>query len=196
MFNEVVKWCKEKPYLVTLGLLGVFLVAVGVFSVLVMGNRDKDKGVIIKKAEETEIKEIFVDVGGAVEKPGVYQLSSNSRVNEALVAAGGLGEKADRDWVSQNLNLAQKLTDGVKIYIPSAGEANKDGPSQNVYKGPSFVNLNTASARELDTLYGIGPATAEKIISGRPYSTIEELLTKKVVKSNVYESIKNRISVY
>ncbi|MCX6816266.1 MAG: helix-hairpin-helix domain-containing protein [Candidatus Beckwithbacteria bacterium] len=191
---------KERPYVITLGLLGLFLVAVGVFSVVVVGNRNKDEGVVIKKAfdsaQDSGEAEIFVDVAGAVEKPGVYQLSSNSRVNDVLVVAGGLGAKADREWVSQNLNLAQKLTDGQKIYIPSQEEVVKDGPSSEIYKGPSFVNINMATGAELDTLYGVGPATAQKIIDNRPYASTEELLTKKVVKSNVYESIKNQITVF
>ena len=58
------------------------------------------------------------------------------------------------------------------------------------------INVNIASATELDRLWGVGPATAEKIINGRPYSSVEELKTKKVLKSNVYERIKDEVSVY
>ena len=58
------------------------------------------------------------------------------------------------------------------------------------------ININTASVSELDRLWGVGPATAEKIIGGRPYSSVEELLSKKAVKSNVYERIKDEVSVY
>ena len=198
---EWVKFLKERPILITLGLVGIFLVVVGVFSVVVMGNKQQEEGVVIKKSSEVvETQEITVDVSGAVEKPGVYKLAGNSRVNEALAAAGGLGANADRDWVSQNLNLAQKVTDGQKIFIPSQGEtdnSNKDSPRSSNLQGLSLkVNINTASSAELDTLYGVGPVTAQKIIDNRPYSSTDDLLSKKVVKSSVYESIKDKISVY
>ena len=102
--------------------------------------------------------------------------------------------------MEKNLNLAQKLVDGAKIYIPERGEtdSNKDSPRSSL-QGESLqgrININTAGSAELDTLYGVGPATAEKIIQNRPYGAVEELLSKKAVKSNVYESIKNQITVF
>lgn len=190
------EWLKDKRYWFSLGLFGSLLILSGIWLVVVkQGNQAEE--VVIKRAEEVQ-GDVFVDVGGAVEKPGVYQLAGNARVNEALRAAGGLGEKADRDWVNKNLNLAAKITDGQKIYIPEKGEdSNKDSPRSSNLQGLSLkVNINTGSSAELDTLYGVGPATAQKIIDNRPYSSVEELLSKKVVKSNVYESIKNQITVY
>lgn len=183
----------------TVGLLGILLVAIGVFSILAIGSRNKDEGVVIKRIDEIQTN-IFVDVGGAVEKPGVYKLVGNSRVNDALIIAGGLGLKADREWVEKNLNLAAKLVDGQKIYIPEKGEgedSNKVSPRSNL-QGETLkgININTASSAELDTLWGVGPATAQKIIDNRPYGGIEELLTKKVIKSNVFEAIKDKITVY
>lgn len=195
-----IKELKAKPYWLTAGLAGILLLVVGVFSAMLISNKATDKGVEIVEiddsGEEEQGKEVYVDVAGAVIKPGLYKLSPGARMNDALAVAGGLGEKADREWLNKNLNLAAKIVDGTKIYIPSQGESSKDGPSQNVYKGPSFVNLNTASIAELDTLWGVGPATAEKIISSRPYGSVEELLTKKAVKSNVYEAIKDKVAVY
>lgn len=193
------KWLekfKDKPLWLTLGLAGGLLIVIGVLSVVVISSRPGTEELVIQKAGEEIQTNIYVDVGGAVEKPGVYQLQSSSRVNEALVIAGGLGEEADREWVERNLNLAAKVTDGQKIYIPSRGESNsnKDSPSFN--KGESFVNINTASIAELDTLWGVGEATAKKIIDSRPYGSVEELLTKKAVKNNVYEAIKDSVSVY
>lgn len=196
---------KERPYLVTLGLTGGLLMVVGVFSVVVISSRTGAEVVIEKAGESFDSAQdtaIAVDVGGAVIKPGVYELKVGARINEALIAAGGLGEEADREWVERNLNLAQKVTDGQKIYIPSIKDAplQSKGTSLSDYKGPSFVtdkiNINTASVAELDTLWGVGEATAKKIIDNRPYGAVEELLTKKAVKNNVYEAIKDKISVY
>jgi len=193
---------KDRPYLVTLGLLGGLLLVVGVFSVVVISSRTGGEDLVIQKASEAEElgSKLVADVAGAVMKPGVYELKGNARVNEALIAAGGLGEEADREWVEKNLNLAAKVTDGQKIYIPSEGETEKVAPLQG--KGTTLmtrldlVNINTASSAELDTLWGVGEATAKKIIDNRPYGAVEELLTKKAVKNNVYEAIKDSVSVY
>jgi len=193
---------KDRPYLVTLGLLGGLLLVVGVFSVVVISSRTGGEDLVIQKAGEAEElgSKLVADVAGAVMKPGVYELKGNARVNEALIAAGGLGEEADREWVEKNLNLAAKVTDGQKIYIPSEGETEKVAPLQG--KGTTLmtrldlVNINTASSAELDTLWGVGEATAKKIIDSRPYGAVEELLTKKAVKNNVYEAIKDSVSVY
>lgn len=147
----------------------------------------------------TSSGQIIVDIEGAVLKPGVYKVSSSSRLQDALVAAGGLSEAADREWVSKNLNLAQKLTDGAKIYVPKTGENVKDGINvgvgiENALKGK--INVNTASIKELDGLPGVGIVTAQKIIDGRPYGTIDDLLSKKVVNSKVFEQIREKITVY
>ena len=193
---------KDRPYLVTLGLLGGLLLVVGVFSVVVISSRTGGEDLVIQKAGEAEElgSKLVADVAGAVIKPGVYELKAGARINEALIAAGGLGEVADREWVEKNLNLAAKVTDGQKIYIPSREESNtnKDSP-RSTLQGLSLkekININTASSAELDTLWGVGEATAKKIIDSRPYGAVEELLTKKAVKNNVYEAIKDSVSVY
>lgn len=147
-------------------------------------------------------KRVVVDVSGAVVSPGVYLLDSDSRVGAALSAAGGLSGNADRGWVAKNINLAGKLTDGGKIYIPRAGEVigresatGGGGQGTGINEGGA-VNINTASATELDTLPGVGPVTANKIITNRPYSGTEELVAKKVVSQKVFDGLKDRISVY
>jgi competence protein ComEA len=140
---------------------------------------------------------VVVEVSGSIVKPGVYSFSKDSRIQDLLVQAGGLSEKADRSWVSKYLNLAARLSDGSKIYIPSVSESikNKDVLGSNNTSN-DIININKASSAELDTLPGIGAVTAEKIISGRPYTTIDELLTKKIVSKSVYEKIKDKIATY
>ena len=148
---------------------------------------------------QTGDQKITVDVEGAVINPGVYSLNSNSRVKDALIAAGGISSSADRYWIAKNLNLALKLSDSMKIYIPFQGETDSASSGQaasGVVQTSSLININSASLSELDTLPGIGPVTAQKITDGRPYSSIDDLLTKKIVKSSVFEKIKNKISVY
>ncbi|MDZ7587066.1 MAG: helix-hairpin-helix domain-containing protein [Patescibacteria group bacterium] len=184
-----------KPIWLTLGLAGGLLIVVGVLSVVIINSRIGPEEFVIEKVGGTDELEnkLMVDVGGAVVKPGVYELKGDSRINEALIAAGGLGEEADRDWVEKNLNLAAKVKDGQKIYIPDVGESEKVAPLQS--KGTT-LNINTASIAELDTLAGVGEATANKIIDNRPYGAVEELLTKKAVSNKVYEAIKENVSIY
>lgn len=199
---KLLEQLKAKPLWLTLGLTGGLLIAIGVFSVVVISGRTGAEELVIQKAGESGESggKLLVDVAGAVIKPGVYELKAGARINEALIAAGGLGEEADREWVEKNLNLAAKVTDGQKIYIPSREESNtnKDSP-RSTLQGLSLkekININTASSAELDTLWGVGEATAKKIIDSRPYGAVEELLTKKAVKNNVYEAIKDSVSVY
>ena len=199
---KLLEQLKAKPLWLTLGLTGGLLIAIGVFSVVVISSRTGGEDLVIQKASEAEElgSKLVADVAGAVIKPGVYELKAGARINEALIAAGGLGEAADREWVEKNLNLAAKVTDGQKIYIPSREESNtnKDSP-RSTLQGLSLkekININTASSAELDTLWGVGEATAKKIIDNRPYGAVEELLTKKAVKNNVYEAIKDSVSVY
>ncbi len=141
-----------------------------------------------------------IDISGAVENPGVYTLSAESRIQDALVAAGGLSLAADRDWVAKYLNLAQKAIDGTKIYIPNKTEAKvtvSQGSTLGVATaGNELININTASSFELDSLPGVGEVTVQKIISGRPYQKTDELLTKKIVNKSTFEKIKDKISTY
>ena len=106
---------EKNKWQVSLVLLGVILLGLGVLGSNLRGQREE--GIEILPAVEEESNEIFVDIQGAVASPGVYQLAAGSRVNDLLIKAGGLSGGADRDWVAKNINLAQKLADGVKIYI-------------------------------------------------------------------------------
>ncbi len=147
----------------------------------------------------TPEKLIAVDVEGAVQNPGVYKLPPDSRIQDALIAARGLAKDADRALIARNLNLASKLTDGMKIYISFLGEppssASQDTQG-SVLGGVSngLININSAGETELDSLPGIGKVTAEKIISSRPFNAIEELLDKKIVSQKVFDQIKDKIA--
>lgn len=152
---------------------------------------------------------ITTDIGGAVEKPGIYEVASGSRLKDILTLAGGLDKNADKNFFARNFNLARYVADQEKIYIPFNWEINSGiffenkrtldytSPSMQNFsnKAKSSININTASLTELDLLTGVGKTTAEKIIKNRPYKTIEELLTRKVVNKSVFEKIKELISL-
>ncbi len=123
---------------------------------------------------------VTVDVAGAVKKPGVYRLSSSQRVEDALDRAGGPTRRAD---LSQ-LNRAAKLEDGRQILVPAraskrAAAASAASPSSSSATPAQPVNLNTATLEELDTLDGVGPATAQKILDFRTehggFGSVDEL---------------------
>lgn len=180
----------------SLGALGMMFFAYGLIGLFLTNKTASDDIVFEANSAQqnpSEAKTIFIDIEGAVVKPGLYKLPQDSRIQDSLVAAGGLAALADREYIAKNLNLATKLTDGAKIYIPFVGEVLRLGSGLN---SSSQVNINNSSQSQLEDLPGIGPVTAEKIIAGRPYGSVDELLTKKIVGSKVFDQIKDKISVY
>lgn len=174
-----------------LGILGLILVGAGIF----LARLPQDQPTVEIISPEAKTGPILVDLEGAVLKPGVYEFENGARINDLLIKAGGLSVEADRDWVAKNLNLAQKLVDGAKIYVP-VKNAQSSAPPAAVAGATNQINLNSAGASELATLWGIGEKRAADIISSRPYQTIDELLTKAKIPQNVYDRIKDLVSCY
>ena len=108
---------------------------------------------------------LVVDVEGAVRRPGLMRLRSGSRVADAVARAGGFGRKADRSAV----NLAAPVADGQQVLVPRAGAPPPGGGASAAGTGGAGgpVSLSSATAEQLDTLPGIGPVTAQKIVSFR-----------------------------
>lgn len=192
------RFLEKNKLVVTFFLLGVLLLGAGLVGVRVWDYFGETEVEVL--GEDLVGKEsgekIVVEIAGAVMRPGVYELQIGSRVNDLLTQAGGLTAEADREWVSRNVNLAQRLTDGAKVFIPKVSEAKGLESTSLGAKTGNLVNINTASEGELESLWGVGPATAKKIVEGRPYQRIEELLERKIIKSNVWEEIKGEISVW
>lgn len=169
---------------------GLFVLALGAGLFLFKQKRaSSDVQILSANASSSSVAEIVVHVDGAVISPGVYHLPSNVRIDDVIGAAGGLSADADQS----RINLAAKLTDGQKVHVFAIGEGITS--SQGITSTTSLININTASETELDKLPGIGPVTAQKIISSRPYSSSGELLSKKVVTKSVYLKIKDLITL-
>ena len=144
---------------------------------------------------EISIPEVTVDVAGAVNNPGVYSLPAQSRVIDALRAAGNSVTGSDLS----DLNLARVVKDGVQIYVnPTVRTINgKRIIKKVVPRGP--ININRASAKEFDGLAGIGPVIAKRIVEYRringPFMTIEDLQKVSGIGSAKFEEFKSKVSV-
>lgn len=153
-----------------------------------------------KETEQSEDEGslIVIDVKGAVQYPGVYEVAENARVFEAIQKAGGMNGKADELAV----NLASPLQDGMVVYIPFKGET-KENPfiNPNVMEDPAQqkVNINLATSDELQTLSGIGPSKADAIIAYReekgPFTKIEDLLEVTGIGEKSLEKIREEITI-
>jgi len=148
---------------------------------------------------------LVVDVQGAVFRPGVLQLATGSRVGDAIAAAGGYGPRVDAERAGRELNLATELHDGDRIVVPSRDDpASAAGaPASGAAAGQAgasggLVDLNSATAAELDELPGVGPVTAQKIIDARaekPFASVDELRERNVVGASTFEKLRDLVTV-
>lgn len=143
----------------------------------------------------------IVDIKGAVQRPGIYQVNQEMRIYDAIQLAGGLTDGA----VTKHLNFAQHLSDQMLIYVPLEGEEvdlatvitdSTPGQSQ---KQSSKININTADAIQLQELNGIGQKKAEMIIQYREdvglFSKIEDLMNVSGIGSKTFEAIADKITI-
>ena len=229
----------DKDYVI----IGVIVIAVIIFMIINLGkikefenkendkmtnveniiNTDNDKSEENKEQKDDNSKEqivngggIFVYIDGYINNPGVYEIKENDRIKTLIDKAGGFRE----GYSIKNINLAAKLSDGDKIYIPSVSEeknsennnintnSNSSGKGQNVktdrnnvsiMKNNSKININTANMSELKQITGIGESTSNKIIDYREnvgkFKKIEDIKEVKGIGDAKYESLKNKITI-
>ena len=210
----------DKDYIV----IGIIIIAVIIFIVLNIGkvtefNKEEKENTIINASieeskndiEEKENKEepkemgtgIFVHIDGWIQNPGVYEIKENDRVNTIIEKAGGLKEGAS----IKSINLAARLSDGDKIYIPNREEEKQiettevKGNNTGTVKitKNSKININKASISELKQITRIGESTANKIIDYREnvgkFKKIEDIKEVKGIGDSKYESIKDKITI-
>jgi competence protein ComEA len=142
---------------------------------------------------------IVVYVAGAVAAPGVYTLAPSARVNDALIAAGGPATTADLGVV----NLAAILSDGERVYVPAIGEAIPPVvevvPAAHDTSPPQLVNINVATADQLDVLPGVGPATAAAIVAHRqqhgPFQSVEQLADVRGIGAAKLDALRGLVTV-
>jgi competence protein ComEA len=136
---------------------------------------------------------IRVQVTGAVERPGVYELRGGDRVVDAIAAAGGPADAADLDAI----NLARRVRDEERVTVPEL-PAGSGGRDATVAPG-ARLDINTATQQQLDALPGIGEAYSRRIVDSRkvdgPYKTTRDLVDRKVIPAAVYEKVRDLIAV-
>ncbi|WP_109211211.1 MULTISPECIES: helix-hairpin-helix domain-containing protein [Microbacterium] len=141
--------------------------------------------------------ELYVHVSGAVRAPGLYVLPTSARAVDAIAAAGGFADDADRGAV----NLARALDDGEQLAVPRQGEtpAAPAGPAAATGAADAPLDLNTADAAQLETLPRIGPALAERIVAWRDdnggFTSVEDLLAVPGIGDKMLESLRDLVTV-
>ena len=183
----------------------IIIVVIYIFSIKPQTNENYENLEIedVSKTEEkVEITKIKVHIAGSVVTEGIIELEEGARVADAIKEAGGTTADAN----TKKINLAQKLQDGQKIYIPNQNETEEDimenlGETieENSINSSSKVNINTATQTELELLSGIGPSIASKIISYRKengkFKAIEDIKNVPGIGEAKFNSIQDQITV-
>jgi len=195
-FESLRNWWFDLHYSQTqkraLLIIGSLLLLLSVF-IVARGNSQPNEAMQVVPITIAE-PEIFVDVTGAVNKPGVYTLTGKSRVIDAIKAAGDSAPGADLSTI----NLARVLNDGEQIYVDST-IVNSNGVrvSKAVPSGP--ININRATARQLDALDGVGPVIAQRIVDYRKingsFLTIDDLQKVSGIGAAKFAQIKAKVRI-
>lgn len=191
---------RQLPVLAALGvaLLGAVVVATAVLGAAPPGSGSVSlpSGGPEALAAETEI---VVEVDGAVRHPGLVRIPPGSRVADAIAAAGGYSAAVDATAVARDVHLARTVADGDRVTIPARGEPPPTSGEAGSGAPAGPIDVNTASESELDTLPGIGPVTAAKIVEARterPFASVDDLATRRVVGPATLAKIRDLVVVH
>lgn len=213
-FMQVKRWLME--YKKVLSIIGGVLAVIVIILVGrgMMDSSTKEKVMVTNAVNTTRVEETttmmpqncYVDIKGEVLRPGVYEFSCESRIQEVIKKAGGFTEEADET----KINLAQKITDQMQMIVPNVNSKQEGGVTEgNSEKGNSSnttpsnskqgtVNINTATLEELQTIKGIGKKKAEAILQYRkehgPFRTKEDLLEVKGIGKKALEAIESQVT--
>lgn len=152
------------------------------------------------EAAGDKVQLVKASITGAVGKPGVYELADGSVNQDLINLASGFTRNADLIFVSKEINLAATVKNNSQLYVPQINEqtllkSTSQSTSPASPATSSKININSAPKSKLEELPGIGSATAEKIIAGRPYATIEDLDKVSGIGESTLEKLKDLIEV-
>lgn len=183
-------------------IFALFAVLIIVISGVVFWPKAKPETVVTpppateQQKEQVKPQNVVVYVSGAVQNPGVVSLAYGSRVIDAVNLLGGPTKTANL----QGVNMAAPLTDGQQIHVPSKEESEGSGVATGAGRVTGGkININTADTVALDTLPGVGPSTAQKIIDYRknsgPFSSLEDLKNVPGIGESKYQHLKDKITL-
>lgn len=183
-------------------MLVLLLLALVVGGGAFYGMQSQQEAVVLDAAEQPASEEasagVTVYVTGAVQQPGVVTVAAGARTADAVNACGGLLPQAD----AERVNMAQPVKDGQQIRVPEKkeiGTAGADGKAASGKDADGCINLNTADEKALDTLPGVGPATARKIIEYREseggFQSTEDLMKIKGIGQAKYDKLKDKVTI-
>ncbi|NLZ24424.1 ComEA family DNA-binding protein [Candidatus Dojkabacteria bacterium] len=179
----------------------------------VVEKMETECSMTVEQEEEYNPCPVLIDVSGAVKNPGVYCFQRDNSVMDAIKKAKGFTSDAGFKYISMKINLATKLIGNTKIYIPFESDYDcklltfnlpkeiieistppaEKAPEDTTGTPAECISINNATSEELQTLSGIGPSTAEKIIEGRPYEVLEDLLNVKGIGEATFNKFKDKI---
>lgn len=174
----------------TIGIILVIIIGLGAGLIIYSTERSKDS----LKISDEKI-ELSIDIEGAVKNPGVYTFKNGSLIQDAINAAGGLAETADNDLLIKDLNRAEPLKNNQKINIPFKVETAPQVAGEEI---SSQININTATLEQLDSLPGIGPVYAQRIIDYRQkksFSSLEEIMEIQGIGEKTFAKFKDLITI-
>jgi competence protein ComEA len=177
-----------------IGGLLILIILIGAGLIIYSMNKNKEE---IKTTDNST--EITVDIEGAVKNPGVYKLKNGSIIQDAINSAGGLNENVDNDLMAKDINRAETLKNNQKLLIPILTQTGQQVAGTNTETvSANKINLNTASLEQLDSLPGIGPVYAQRIIEYRKkkqFSSLEEVMEIQGIGEKTYEKMKDLITI-
>lgn len=195
--NKIERLSRIDVVLVGIFVISAVLTFTSLFRGILRGSQVQIEYLNSNENENSDQQKVMaVDVEGAVIRPGVYELPEGSRIKDVLIMAGGFSVAADRGYCEKNINLAQVIKDGQKIYVPFIQDTSTIGGYSELNSDVVFVNLNTATMAELDTLWGVGEARASTIVKNRPYNSVEEVVSKGGMTKQIFEKNRDRLVVF
>lgn len=223
MTFQIIELIHKHIYLVVTVL--IFTLSLTVIIVLLFKLNSKVKTITTSNSPVESLDtsdgegDIFIDLSGAVQKPGLYKINKTAHIADLITLSGGFATNADALWISKKLNLASHLKDSDKIYVPfewdaittpetissitcaELSEMDYDAAVDYISsestisdKQLSTIKVNSATLDELDTLPGIGKTYAQKIIDNRPYTSAKDIIDKAKISQTIISKIEPLIS--